>query len=225
MKSSDGRIPRTYLGVLIAVVLLIGVAGLPAAATDSNPHLTPKSDAVTEPVRDESEMDLKAMDYAAATGLDLPTAKRNVSLMEQARQTMFTLRAYAGDKLAGIYWEHQPALRIRLRLAGEPDEALSKAIAQSPVPVIVQADALFSREEAKERFDLALPLLRERVPELQGAYVDERTGEAVLGVYRAEEAERDAEWQARVDQAIASFVKEAGLPVRVEFHTSRETVH
>jgi hypothetical protein len=214
-----------YVGVFIATVLLAGVAVLPVAATESEPVSTGESATDTAPIVEESELDATATDYAAATGVDLPTAKRRAPLMEQARQTMFTLRAYAGDSLACLFWQHEPELSIQLKLAAEPDEALSRVIAKSPVPVIVETDALFSREEANERVDLALPALRVALPEVQGVSLDGCTAEARVGVYREEGAELDPDWQARIDQAIASFAEEAGLPVRVEYHSSREMAH
>jgi hypothetical protein len=112
---------------LLLAVALLPVAGAPAeddaGMGEALPHLPERSAAAPKDLSPAappeshrphgeshapSETDLKAIDYAAATGVDMPEARRRASLMDEVRAARMAIRAAAENTFAGIWLGHEP---------------------------------------------------------------------------------------------------------------------
>ena len=143
---------------LVFIPLLIALA-IPAAiwATQTSP--------VSGGASVQAE-DAAAMDYAMAIDpdMDMDEAKRRANLMEEARSILDSIREEAQeapDTLAGFYLEHEPDLRVHLRLTAEPSSTLTSIIDKSPIPIMVSTDAPATLSETRRRLDRTFPAFTE----------------------------------------------------------------
>lgn len=223
--------------VVLTVTLLVVACGPSEAATESpTPHAAPAVENLaaeptlsaldehpTEPVpspvlsaETATALDYGAIDYAAATGVDIAEARRRAPLLEELKPTLRSIRE-AGNSLAGLFIEHNPDLRVHLRLTAKPSPTLQAILDRSPVPVVVSADAALSVYDSRRRLELATPGLARAVPELMGTFIDERTGEAVMDVFVQGTLEEVAAAKSRIEAAAAALAREIGLPVRIDY--------
>lgn len=162
--------------VLITFQIALGIPG-GMWATQTSPVSVGASDRDEDSTASVDDVDAGAIDYAAAIGVDMDEARRRVNLLNDTRPTFDSIRKEASDTLAGFYQEHEPDLRVYLRLTGEPSPALRSVIAESPLPIIVSTDAELSLSESVQRLERATPGVQSRVPEPIGTSIDEPTGE------------------------------------------------
>ncbi|MEX0761112.1 MAG: hypothetical protein WD208_05885, partial [Dehalococcoidia bacterium] len=196
------------LSALAVVGLLLGI-WLYSSATASGDA----DSASDERLSHEAAM---AIDYAATFDVSMDEATRRAGLLIELAPTLDAIRQEASGTLSGLYIEHEPELRVHLRLTASPGDALRSIIDDSPVPVVVSADAVLSLAETKERLDQARSGLVENVPGLMGIGTDERTGDVVLDVYIAKGSDESAV-KSKVEEAASSLSRETGLSVRVEY--------
>lgn len=224
--------------VVLTVTLLVVACGPSEAATESptqhaapavenlaaEPTLSALDEHPTEPVpspvllaETATALDYGAIDYAAATGVDIAEARRRAPLLEKLKPTLRSIREEAGDSLAGLYIEHNPDLRIHLRLTANPSPTLQAILDTSPVPIVVSADAALSVYDSRRRLELATPGVARAVPELIGTFIDERTGDAVMDVFVEGAPDKVAAAKSRIEAAAAALAREIGLPVRIDY--------
>ena len=118
------------------------------------------------------------------------------------------------DRLAGIAIEHTPDFRIVVLLTGSEPVASRTSGA---VPIVFRTGARATRASAQAALRRHLIELRRRLPGARGAGYDQRTGEVVLLVRRADAARFGiSAIRARAEQL-------GGVAVRVEINDLAET--
>lgn len=149
---------------------------------------------------------------------DAEQAYQNLIVDDYVSKRSAEISSKYKDRLAGIYVEHVPQHKLIVRIVGnqsEPNKILTvpqpKHVrlkqTQTPLTLSVefQANQKFTREQMSQILDDHLDQLAKIFPDIQGTYVDERTGEIVLDTI---EASNDP---SQLDQAI----KLVNVPVRV----------
>jgi hypothetical protein len=155
-----------------------------------------------------------AIQYAAAFGVTPDEALRRLKAQQStAAATDAIAREFAG-RLAGISIEHVPAYRIVVLLTGE--QAVANRSADG-VPIIFRTGARATHAQAVDAMRKHLIDLRSDLPNARGAGYDQRTGEVVLLVTRA-----DANRYGMT--AIRSRAEQvSGVPVRVVINELNES--
>jgi hypothetical protein len=134
----------------------------------------------------ESEKSLTSVEvktYAQETGLDVEESRLALAREELAAPQISALRAEFADRIAGLFWVRLPAHHIVVRLTGSghvPRRSIQTEAGTVPVEFVTGAAA--TAEELSAALGAAGPELRKMLPELTGAWVDERTGKVVLDV-------------------------------------------
>ncbi|WP_227574856.1 S1 family peptidase [Acinetobacter calcoaceticus] len=135
--------------------------------------------------------------YAQLTKTDPEKAYRRFLTEDYSAKVVEELRAKYKDRLAGIYIEHEPYSRVVVKLVGNSKER-NKTIAipqpqfyklnQSSIPldlkVEFQENSQYTTQQLNQILDSNLSEINKIFPNLQGSYVDEKTGEIVLTILR-----------------------------------------
>jgi len=142
------------------------------------------SAAAAQPVQTHAEAIAEdATQYAAQFGVPLDEAVRRLKAQQASvAVTDAIAREFAG-RLAGISIEHAPAFRIVVLVTG--DQPVSDRTAAG-VPVVFRTGATATHAQAIEALRKHLIDLRSDLPNARGAGYDQRTGEVVLLVTRAD---------------------------------------
>jgi len=112
-------------------------------------------------------------------------ALRRLKLQEAASERLVgQIKAEFKDRFAGSYIEHDPIDRMVVRLKGDAQVANRKLeVGDDVLLVEFITGQSHTRAELQEILNKNIPKLKESIENMQGAFVDERTGEIVLDVY------------------------------------------
>ena len=173
-----------------------------AAATALN-----TSSAAAQPVQAQDEaLAEDAAQYAAAFAVTPDEALRRLKAQQASVTATDAITSEFADRLAGISIEHVPAYRIVVLLTGSGPVADRSA---GGVPIVFKPGAKATHAQALGALRKHLIDLRSDLPNARGAGYDQRTGEVVLLVTRAD-ADR---FGLKAIQSRAEQV--SGVPVRV----------
>ena len=147
-----------------------------------------------------------AVQYAAVFGVTPDEALRRLKAQQASVQATDAIAREFAGRLAGISIEHAPAYRIIVLLTGtEPVPDRSAA----GIPIVFKTGAKATHARALDALRKHLIDLRSDLPNARGAGYDQRTGEVVLLVTRA-----DAE-KFGLDAIRTRAEQVSGVPVRV----------
>ena len=147
-----------------------------------------------------------AVQYTAAFEVTPDEALRRLKAQQASVVTTDALRSEFADRLAGIAIEHAPDYRIIVLLTGSEPVADRSA---AGVPVVFRTGAKATHAQAVDAMRKHLIDLRSDLPGARGAGYDQRTGEVVLLVTRA-----DADHYG-IDAIRARAEQIGGVPVRI----------
>ncbi len=155
-----------------------------------------------------------ALQYAAQFGVSIGEAARRLKAQQDSVDATDAIAREFAERLAGISIEHRPQFRIVILLTGnEPVAERSTA----GVPIFFRIGARATHAQALSALRKHLIDLRADLPNARGAGYDQRSGEVVLLVTRA-----DVDRYGMV--AIKSRAEEVGgVPVRVVVNELNET--
>jgi hypothetical protein len=155
-----------------------------------------------------------AIQYAAQFAVTPEEALRRLKAQQASVAATDAIAREFADRLAGISIEHVPAYRIVVLLTG--DEAVAGRNGAG-IPIVFRTGAKATHTQAVDALRKHLIDLRSDLPNARGAGYDQRTGEVVLLVTRAD-AQRfgpDA-IRGRAEQV-------SGVPVRVIINELNES--
>ena len=155
-----------------------------------------------------------AIQYAAQFAVTPDEAVRRLKAQQASVAATDAIAREFADRLAGISIEHVPAYRIVVLLTG--DEAVAGRNGAG-IPIVFRTGAKATHTQAVDALRKHLIDLRSDLPNARGAGYDQRTGEVVLLVTRAD-AQRfgpDA-IRGRAEQV-------SGVPVRVIINELNES--
>jgi hypothetical protein len=149
------------------------VEAQPTAAADTSPPPGISSD---DALRRDAES------YARWQGIDLDEAVRRLRLQEEYGRTVAALREVAGDRIAGIWLQHQPDFRMVVWLKGEEPAPppVAAVVAAAPGPVEVRLGGRFAVEELLPILDGAMRLINEEEGGSASGGVDEMANTAYV---------------------------------------------
>jgi hypothetical protein len=155
-----------------------------------------------------------ALQYAAQFGVSIGEAARRLKAQQDSVDATDAIAREFAERLAGISIEHRPQFRIVILLTGsEPVADRSTA----GVPIIFRVGARATHAQALSALRKHLIDLRADLPNARGAGYDQRSGEVVLLVTRADVDRYGME-------AIKSRGEEVGgVPVRVVVNELNES--
>jgi hypothetical protein len=168
-----------------------------------------------EPVQSQAEaLTDDAAQYAAKFGVPLDEALRRLKAQQASVAATDAIRAEFTGRLAGVSFEHAPEYRIIVLLTGNEPVA-DRSV--SGVPIVFRTGAKATHAEAIQALRKHLIDLHTDLPNARGAGYDQRTGEVVLLVTRA-----DAE-SIGIDAIRARAEQVGGVPVRVIINELNES--
>lgn len=172
-----------------------------------------------EPVQTQTEaLGDDAAQYSARFGISLGDALQRLKAQEESVAATDSIAREFANRLAGISLEHAPAYRIVVLLTGTEPVADRTA---AGIPVLFHVGAKATRAEAINALRKHLIDLRSDLPNARGAGYDQRTGEIVLLVTRADAYKFGLAEIGRRAEAVG------GVPVRVvinELHEANMSV-
>lgn len=163
---------------LACVVLTAGNAG--AAAASDLPGSSPDN-----PLSAEQAFEVDVQGVAKALQISPDAARSRLNVEGNLPPILKRIRSQYASRLAGVYIEHEPTSRLVVRLTGY--DAVRPEFYQfgaDPLEVSYELGADHTLAELQRTFDAKFPALIERVPGVQGGYVDQRTGEVVVDVLK-----------------------------------------
>ena len=171
--------------------------------------------AAAQPVQTQSEARAEdAVQYAAQFGVTPGEALRRLRAQQASVAATDAIAREFSDRLAGISIEHLPEYRIVVLLTGGQPVADRSA---AGVPIIFRTGAKATHAEAVATMRRHLIDLRADLPNARGAGYDQRTGEVVLLVTRADADRFGIEAiRARAEQV-------GGVPVRIVINELNES--
>ena len=155
-----------------------------------------------------------AVQYAALFRVTPNEALRRLKAQQSSIPATDAIGREFADRLAGISIEHAPAYRIVVLLTG--DQAVADRSANG-VPIVFRTGAKATHAQAVDAMRKHLIDLRSDLPNARGAGYDQRTGEVVLLVTRAD-ADR---YGVAAIRSRAEHV--SGVPVRVVINELNES--
>lgn len=167
----------------------------------------------TEALRDD------AAQYSARFGVSLDEALRRLMAQEASVAATDSIAREFADRLAGISVEHVPSYRIVVLLTGSDPVADRTA---AGIPILFHVGAKATHAEAVKALRKHLIELRSDLPNARGAGYDQRTGQIVLLVTRADADKFGPAEIGRRAEAVG------GVPVRVvvnELHEANMSVN
>jgi streptogrisin C len=147
-----------------------------------------------------------AVQYAARFGVMPDEAIRRLRAQQASAAVTSSIALEFASRLAGISIEHNPDFRIVVLLTGSEPVADRTA---AGVPVVFRTGAKATHAQAVDAMHKHLIDLRSELPGARGAGYDQRTGEVVLLVTRADAARYGA------DSIRARAEAVGGVPVRI----------
>jgi len=154
-----------------------------------------------------------SVQYAAQFGVSPDEALRRLKAQQESVPATDSIAREFVGRLAGISVEHRPDYRIVVLLTGSEPVADRSA---AGVPIVFRTGAKATHAQAIAALRKHLIDLRADLPNARGAGYDQRTGEVVLLVTRA-----DAE-KFGVDAIRARAEQVGGVPVRVVINELNE---
>lgn len=152
-----------------------------------------------------------AASFARDNDLTADEAGRRLRLRLEADERLTQIRTGLLARYAGGYITHAPAYGVVLRLTGaEPVAAQTLSLPSGKFEVRYETGATATLDTLAKTITDKLAALKLALPGLQGAGVDERTGEIVLKVYAVGAA------AAAVTARTAEITALVGQPVRIE---------
>jgi len=155
-----------------------------------------------------------ALQYAAAFGVTPDEAVRRLKAQLASAATTDAIAREFADRLAGISIDHVPTYRIVMLLTGKQPVA-ERSI--DGVPIVFRTGAKATHAQAVEALRKHLIDLRSDLPNARGAGYDQRTGEVVLLVTRADAV------RFGVDAIRTRAEQVSGVPVRVIINELNES--
>jgi hypothetical protein len=155
-----------------------------------------------------------AIQYAAQFAVTPDEALRRLKAQQASVAATDAIAREFADRLAGISIEHVPAYRIVVLLTG--DEAVAGRNGAG-IPIVFRTGAKATHTQAVDALRKHLIDLRSDLPNARGAGYDQRTGEVVLLVTRAD-AERFG-----ADAIRGRAEQVSGVPVRVMINELNES--
>ncbi|MFL6728245.1 MAG: hypothetical protein ACJ8FS_17285 [Sphingomicrobium sp.] len=155
-----------------------------------------------------------AIQYAAAFGVSPDEAVRRLEAQQASVAVTDAIAHEFADRLAGMSIEHVPDYRILVLLTGSEPVANRST---DGVPIVFKTGAKATHAQAIAALRKHLIELRSDLPNARGAGYDQRTGEVVLLVTRA-----DAQ-KFGVDAIRARAEQVGGVPVRVVLNDLNES--
>jgi hypothetical protein len=171
--------------------------------------------AQAQPVESHAEAIAEdAVQYAAQFAVDPDEAVRRLKAQQASIAATDEIGREFSDRLAGIAIEHAPAYRIVVLLTGDQPVADRSA---DGVPIVFRTGAKATHAQAIDALRKHLIDLRSDLPNARGAGYDQRTGEVVLLVTRA-----DAD-KFGLDAIRSRAEQVSGVPVRVTINELNES--
>jgi hypothetical protein len=155
-----------------------------------------------------------AVQYAAQFAVTPDEATRRLEAQQASVAATDAIATEFAGRLAGISIEHTPEYRIVVLLTGSEPVA---SRASGGVPIVFTTGAKATHAQAVEAMRKHLIDLRTDLPNARGAGYDQRTGEVVLLVTRA-----DAD-KYGVDAIRARAELVSGVPVRIAINALNES--
>jgi len=168
-----------------------------------------------QPVQTQAEaLAEDAVQYAASFGVTPEEAMRRLKAQQASVAATDAIAREFSDRLAGISIEHAPAYRIVVLLTG--DQPVAERTSEG-VPIVFRTGAKATHTQAVEAMRKHLIDFRADLPNARGAGYDQRTGEVVLLVTRADVDKYGADAiRARAEQV-------SGVPVRIVVNELNES--
>lgn len=155
---------------------------------------------------EDSISSLEVKTYAQETGLSVEEARLALAREELAVPHIGALRAEFGERIAGLFWVRLPTQHIVVRLTGTGQVARREIqTAAGSVPVEFVTGAAATVEQLGAAHTAANADLRNRVPGLTGAWVDETTGKIVLDVATPALSKRAYETERAIIEKLMGF--------------------
>jgi len=152
--------------------------------------------------------------YAAAFGVAPDEALRRLKAQQASTAATDAIAREFADRLAGISIEHVSGYRIVVLLTGDQPVAERNS---DGVPIVFRTGAKATHVQAVEAMRKHLIDLRSDLPNARGAGYDQRTGEVVLLVTRADADKFGlAAIRSRAEQV-------SGVPVRIAINELNES--
>ena len=171
--------------------------------------------AKAQPVQTQAEaLADDAVQYAAALGVTPDEAVRRLKAQQASIAATDAIAREFADRLAGISIEHAPDYRIVVLLTGSEPVADRSA---AGVPIVFRIGARATHTQAVDAMRKHLIDFRTDLPNARGAGYDQRTGEVVLLVTRA-----DAD-KYGLDAIRSRAEQVSGVPVRVIINALNES--
>ncbi len=171
--------------------------------------------AAAQPVQTQTEaLADDAVQYAAQFGVTPEEALRRLKAQQASVAITDAIAREFADRLAGMSIEHRPEYRILVLLTGTEPVADRSA---GGVPIVFRTGARATHVEAIQALRKHLIDLRSDLPNARGAGYDQRTGEVVLLVTRAD-ADRYG-----MDAIRTRAEQVGGVPVRVVINELNES--
>jgi len=155
-----------------------------------------------------------AVQYAAAFGVAPDEALRRLKAQQASTAATDAIAREFVDRLAGISIEHVPGYRIVVLLTGDQPVAERNS---DGVPIVFRTGAKATHVQAVEAMRKHLIDLRSDLPNARGAGYDQRTGEVVLLVTRADVDKFGMDAIRRRAEQVS------GVPVRIAINQLNES--
>jgi streptogrisin C len=168
-----------------------------------------------QPVQSQAQaLSDDAAQYAARFGVTLDEGLRRLKAQQESVAATDAIRSEFAGRLAGIAFEHSPDYRIVVLLTGSDPVADRNA---AGVPIVFRTGAKATHADGLRALRKHLIDLHADLPNARGAGYDQRTGEVVLLVTRA-----DAE-RLGVDAIRNRAEQVGGVPVRLVINDLNES--
>ncbi|MDO6413557.1 hypothetical protein Q4F19_04095 [Sphingomonas sp. BIUV-7] len=196
-----------------SLLLLAGMAQAQVAPLIVAPPAPPASLALPAPTPLETPVEALAADareYARAYGVAPAEALRRLEAQEASVTLIDRLASDYGDRLAGVFIEHEPTYRIVIVVTGPPASDMQIALAAFGVPVILRTGAVSTRTDVLRAIEQNQAALRAALPSPPGMGVDPHTG-ALMIVTRQGDLPSDGD-RTSMESRLAAI---AGVPVEL----------
>lgn len=165
---------------VLAVACVVLIAGISGATASDLPGSSPAN-----PLSAEQAFEVDVQGVAKALQISPDAARSRLNVERNLRPILKRVRSQYANRLAGVYIEHEPTSRLVVRLTGY--DAVRPEFHQfgaDRLEVNYELGADHTLADLQRTFDAKFPALIERVPGVQGGYVDQRTGEVVVDVLK-----------------------------------------
>lgn len=152
-----------------------------------------------------------AADYARRHGVDEAEAARRLHAQQESIAATDLIQRTYGPRLAGIWFEHRPDLRIIVLLTGSARVA-DRAVEAGGmrVPILFRAGARATREQVLAALRRHQRAIREAMPDAEGMGHDPRSGSLVV---MADSGDLGRHRRAEMEARLAALTH---VPVRIQ---------